>query len=133
MQTESDVIGGFFIAETACRGCGSPLLLENAWMTDGCPCNSELGVNSMNETRWRLLMELQQKQARELELYKLQSHSMAEKNTILRKIAAHVPARTWLAAKEKAGFGTEVRASQIDDPSADEAWLEFVESGRRNG
>ena len=61
----TDIIGGFAIVNPNCNGCGNPLLLENAWMTDGCPCNSVLGVNSMNETRWRLLMTLQQKQARE--------------------------------------------------------------------
>lgn len=60
---KTDVIGGFTYADPNCTGCRNPLLLENAWMTDGCPCNCELGVNSMNETRWRLLMELQQKQS----------------------------------------------------------------------
>lgn len=64
---ESDVIGGFPIIDTNCKGCGKPLAIENAWMTDGCPCNSPLGINSMNETRWRLLMNLQQQQARQLE------------------------------------------------------------------
>lgn len=28
-----------------CNGCGKPLLPENAWMTDRCPCNSPLGIN----------------------------------------------------------------------------------------
>lgn len=60
---KSDIIGGFPIIEPNCMGCGKPLLVENAWMTDGCPCNSVLGVNNRNETRWRLLMELQQSQA----------------------------------------------------------------------
>lgn len=63
-----DVIGGFQAASSECAGCGKPLLMENAWMTDGCPCNSPLGVNSMNETRWRLLMQLQQEQSRRLEV-----------------------------------------------------------------
>lgn len=62
-----DCIGGFPYSDPNCKGCGKPLSLENAWMTDGCPCNSPLGVNSMNETRWRLLMDLQQKQSRLLE------------------------------------------------------------------
>jgi len=62
-----DVLRGFMIVSDTCAGCGSVLLLENAWMTDGCPCNSRLGVNSTNETRWRLLMALQQRQAREAE------------------------------------------------------------------
>lgn len=30
---------------TTCKGCGKPLLPGNAWMTDGCPCNSPLGCN----------------------------------------------------------------------------------------
>lgn len=68
MET-GDVIGGFPEANDKCRGCGNPLLIENAWMTDGCPCNSPLGINSMNETRWRLLMRLQQQQAREIERF----------------------------------------------------------------
>jgi hypothetical protein len=67
VSTEADIIGGFPVAEPNCKGCGKPLLLENAWMTDGCPCNSTLGINSMNETRWRLLMELQQRQSQQLE------------------------------------------------------------------
>lgn len=57
---ETDIIGGFPYADPYCKGCGKPLTLEHAWMTDGCPCNHVLGVNSMNETRWRLLMLLQQ-------------------------------------------------------------------------
>jgi len=28
-----------------CRGCGKPLLPENLWMADGCPCNSRRGIN----------------------------------------------------------------------------------------
>lgn len=65
MSTEADTIDGFPERDPNCRGCGRPLELKNAWMTDGCPCNSLLGVNSMNETRWRLLMDLQQRQFRE--------------------------------------------------------------------
>jgi len=64
---EADVIGGFIDRIPNCRGCGKPLTIENAWMTDGCPCNSPLGVNNANETRWRLLMQLQQQQSHELE------------------------------------------------------------------
>ena len=67
---DSATIGGFNYANPNCAGCGQPLTLENAWMTDGCPCNTTLGVNSMNQTRCRPLLELQQKQARELELAK---------------------------------------------------------------
>lgn len=66
-MTDVDTIGGFPIARPYCLGCGEPLLVENAWMTDGCQCNSKLGVNNQNETRWRLLMTLQQRQSRENE------------------------------------------------------------------
>ena len=62
----ADFIGGFPFADPNCKGCNKPLTLENAWSTDGCPCNSPLGVNNMNETRWRLLMQLQQKQSFQL-------------------------------------------------------------------
>ena len=64
---EVGTIGGFPYVTPDCLGCGTPLKFANAWMTDGCPCNSPLGVNSMNETRWRLLMDLQQWQSRQLE------------------------------------------------------------------
>lgn len=47
--------------EQPCAGCGKPLLLENAWMEDGCPCNTPAGINNHNLYRWRLLHELQQK------------------------------------------------------------------------
>lgn len=38
-----------------CRGCGKPLLKENAWMVDGCPCNSRKGCNDGNQivSEWR--------------------------------------------------------------------------------
>lgn len=66
MTIEVDVIGGFDHRDPECKGCGKPLTVENAWVTDGCPCNSPLGINSMNETRWRLLMQLQQEQSQSL-------------------------------------------------------------------
>lgn len=67
MSTACDIIGGFKRADPNCYGCAQPLELKNAWMADGCPCNTRLGVNSMNETRWRLLMQLQQKDSRDRE------------------------------------------------------------------
>lgn len=63
-RQDADVIGGFPIVSPNCLGCDKPLELQNAWMTDGCPCNSKLGVNNTNETRWRLLMQLQQHKAK---------------------------------------------------------------------
>jgi hypothetical protein len=74
---EADIIGGFPVAQPNCLGCGKTLLLENAWMTDGCPCNHVLGVNNQNETRWRLLMTLQQRQA----------HALTTANERLERIA----------------------------------------------
>jgi len=65
-QLSAGIIGGFTYVDPNCKGCGKPLEIKNAWMTDGCPCNSVLGVNNENETRWRLLMELQQIQSRAL-------------------------------------------------------------------
>lgn len=29
----------------SCKGCGLPLLLENLYTDDGCPCNSRRGIN----------------------------------------------------------------------------------------
>lgn len=52
-----------------------------------------------------------------------QAKSMAEANTILRKIAAYVPGRVWMKAKEDAGHGTEIKAN-ITDPKVDEAELD---------
>ena len=63
---DTDIIGGFSYATPCCDACGNKLLVVNAWMTDGCPCIGPLGCNSMNETRWRLLMELQQRQSMQL-------------------------------------------------------------------
>lgn len=33
------------IAHPVCRGCNQPLKTENAWMSDGCPCNNPRGIN----------------------------------------------------------------------------------------
>ena len=61
-----DFIGGFAINDPNCLSCKTPLTRENAWMTDGCPCNSPLGCYNENEYRWRLLMELQQDDSHKL-------------------------------------------------------------------
>jgi hypothetical protein len=41
--------------EAYCQGCGKELIRENAWMEDGCPCNSPKGCNRGNQTisDWR--------------------------------------------------------------------------------
>jgi hypothetical protein len=63
----SAIVGGFTFMSDNCMGCGHPLTIDNASMVDGCPCNSPLGVNNHNETRWRLLLELQRRQSVQLE------------------------------------------------------------------
>ena len=73
------------------------------------------------------------KEIDELRRLAAQAFQMAQRNTILRKIAAHVPAKVWIEAKEKAGFGTEVSASQLEDPKLDEAWMEFISVRSRGG
>lgn len=45
-----------------CLGCCETLKTENAWMEDGCPCNSHAGCNDNNIGRWRLLHDLQQRE-----------------------------------------------------------------------
>lgn len=50
------IIGTTLKASPKCLGCGEILLLCNAWMVDGCKCNSPLGVNDANRTRWELLL-----------------------------------------------------------------------------
>lgn len=84
MAAKSDVIGGFPFVHPDCRGCGKPLTVENAWMADGCPCNSELGVNNFNETRWRMLMQLQQNQSRENEQLQSRLDTLAAENERLK-------------------------------------------------
>jgi len=74
----SDTIGNFPQVTNDCLGCGEPLQLVNAWMTDGCPCNTPLGVNNPNETRWRLLMELQQSGAKEVAKLKDEKSELLE-------------------------------------------------------
>lgn len=32
-------------AHPVCRGCNQPLKAENAWISDGCPCNNPRGIN----------------------------------------------------------------------------------------
>lgn len=77
-MADVDVIGGFPDVDPNCKGCGQPLMEENAWMTDGCPCNLTLGINSMNETRWRLLMRLQQRQSYALSMIREKLGSIME-------------------------------------------------------
>lgn len=49
---KSDFINGIVKAVvTACFGCGNPMLNENAWMEDGCLCNTHKGINCRNPAR----------------------------------------------------------------------------------
>lgn len=96
-----DFIGGFEIISPTCLGCGEALAIDNASMTDGCPCNSPLGVNNANETRWRLLMELQRRQARELEAAKgriekaIVAFNVADTERLKETIEARDEAEKW--------------------------------------
>lgn len=97
----TDIIGGFPEKSDNCKGCGKPLSLENASLTDGCPCNSPLGINSMNETRWRLLMAREHAQALHL--------AAAVERAEEWKRAAENQNRQWAAKCEEA---TELRAAK---------------------
>lgn len=65
-EPTADYIGGFLFVDPYCAACKEPLRVANAWMADGCPCNSSLGVNNNNGTRWRFLVQLQRETAAEL-------------------------------------------------------------------
>lgn len=106
-----DIIGGFDFADPNCKGCGKPLVIENAWMTDGCPCNSVLGVNSMNSTRWRLLLQLQNQQSIILEIA-LTAFKSADEQRLLETEQAHAEAARWKAEGDMYGWNFhEGRAS----------------------
>ena len=106
----ADVIGGFSIVEPNCGGCGQPLLLENAWMTDGCPCNCVLGTNNHNETRWRLLMQLQQQQSMQLAEAKaglrntLKAFEEADKERLEETAKFHADAEKWKGQGDMIGW-----------------------------
>ena len=88
-MSETDIIGGFPYVDPNCNGCGQTLILGNAWMTDGCPCNYRLGVNSNNETRWRLLMQLQQRQGADLAAARQEIERLrAASDSLRRQLAA---------------------------------------------
>lgn len=64
---KTDIIGGFKYVSPNCAGCGKPLTQEDACLADGCPCNTALGINNDNETRWRLLIQSHQDKTYKLE------------------------------------------------------------------
>ncbi len=35
----------FLTCPMSCNGCGTPLLLQNMYVDDGCPCNTQRGIN----------------------------------------------------------------------------------------
>jgi hypothetical protein len=43
--TEAEALALLDKPQPLCKGCGNKLRPENAWMEDGCPCNSPKGVN----------------------------------------------------------------------------------------
>lgn len=54
------------IYSKVCNGCGKSLRPENAWMEDGCPCNTPKGANDGNQviSDWR--RDAQQQTSRDL-------------------------------------------------------------------
>jgi hypothetical protein len=67
---EGKVLSSEMYVSPDCAGCKRPLTIDNAWMTDGCPCNHPAGINDANLTRWHLLHDLQQRQSHELSALK---------------------------------------------------------------
>lgn len=49
------IVNALNATSPTCHGCGKPLAKENAWMEDGCPCNSPKGCNDGNQliSDWR--------------------------------------------------------------------------------
>lgn len=119
--------------EAPCNGCGKPLLLENAWMYDGCPCNTPDGVNDSNLYRWRLLWELQQADSRRAE--KAERESAAKQAQIDRLMLEFCPdemteeqCKTWAEHQRSAGPEASVAldhaARSASGPSAIQAVVE---------
>ena len=50
---------------TKCQGCNTPLDPVNAWMADGCPCNSPAGVNAGVLEDWRWFITQQNEQIKQ--------------------------------------------------------------------
>lgn len=133
MTLTTDTIGGFPIVSPDCLGCGKPLLLENAWSTDGCLCNSPLGVNSMNETRWRLLMQLQQDQSRALCWQRIEYAPKTGEHILVRnenagwgicggkRQMAHAVVH-WFNDPEEPGFYLSLGGSEDDHPFQATHW-----------
>ena len=48
-----------------CQGCNTPLDPVNAWMADGCPCNSPAGVNAGVLEDWRWFITQQNEQIKQ--------------------------------------------------------------------
>ena len=90
MSETTDSICGFPTYKPYCLGCKAPLLLENAWMSEGCPCNSKPGCNTINGTRWRLLRDLQQQQSDDLATLRAQVAQLTLELTGCRELIARI-------------------------------------------
>lgn len=103
-----------------CNGCGKPFVIENAWMEDGCPCNSAQGINDNNMRRWKLLHDLQQQDSRALEKAKKTiTRVEAERDAkALEKDAAYLQ-RNQLVALLARIYPSGIRQTQIDGWSHD--------------
>lgn len=94
-----------------CYGCGKPLLVENAGVYDGCPCNTPRGVNDSNLYRWRLLLERQQEDSRRAEEAERAARADCKLSGIY--VASRVKqAEVWKAYRAR---GWKINASWIDE------------------
>lgn len=96
---------------STCTGCGATLLRENAWMEDGCPCNSFKGCNNGNQhiSEWRselLQAERDSRAADAAEIERLKAENAELKSDITAKAEA--------AAKE---IMTNRDWAFLDDPA----------------
>lgn len=87
MSETTDSICGFPTYKPYCLGCKAPLLLEHAWMSEGCPCNSKAGCNTINGTRWRLLRDLQQQQSDDIDTLRAQVAQLTLERDQARSVA----------------------------------------------
>lgn len=103
-------------SEQACYGCNKPLFLRNAWMEDGCPCNTPAGVNNRNLYRWKLLHDLQQKESSELTA-RLEAAETENKRILTTHVVVMAEAKNRLEAAEAKCAAQEqaLRGRNCDD------------------
>lgn len=125
-------------ASQPCGGCGKPLILINAWMEDGCHCNSPAGVNNTNLWRWNLLHKLQQRMSSELNLFEKRRElkrmwiNQPEKDQLLHKLnGTRVLAREASAVAMRIYFiSGPVVSMDVPRRSLSDGWPTYVEPVR---